>query len=1789
EVLETYVANFFVDADAAKTHAKESTNDTSNFTTSELTANPQHTNDNAVKDAQDAYTLLQNATFPLNLPFDIHLATAREFFQGQQTTRFHLMRTFGDAMSHATAAERLEISEREFELLTLKKLDGTSDAGIDLTKDLWGNPPLAAGEVLGRGLANVQTFLSTTTINYANLINLLKTRFLNPHFPINVYLQALSTTDRNSWLTDHPTENELALSVIELAGDAEDPCNLSKTRILHLSGQVLSDAELSRFNRFIRLWKKLGCTIAELDGLLTALGAPDIAPEVIGALSGVWHIRETLNLSLEQAAVLVGNIPTAGTGTLFAKLFLNKAILQIDEKFILNVSQTEVDAQTEFLKNHIPAILAALQITEEDLNRIGEYTKLDLSVGTPTSAKLTLANLSMIYRYVLVAKGRRIPLKDVITWFDILKLPPLVKVTDVMTSLDRLEKLQRYGFNAPDFAYVFQNEKPTGTTLPPKDDIINQSAKALQDGLLTLQQENTPTNDIVTAEFLKLKLAIFLEPEEATKIIGILDESNTQDTFSYLRTPQVSAKFKDVFQDYVTAADVTDMAATKEVPERFKKYWSKIEGKLLPVLRKTFIHQHLIATFNADAALIALMLQDPDVLKPCLDMELGSDIHARAYKDLYRMLHKSMWLIGQLQLSTRELAYFQKNTNFADFNWKNFKIAAWLRVADFIALRHTLTPADQDLVVIFQTAKEGGDVAQAIVAVTDWDPVNVKYFVGKRSGSEFVNELPLILLQTQNELSQLIGVSIEHLASWATDIISKDQARDVKHTLKAKYDEDAWVEVSTRIHNTLRTRSRDALVSYLLQKSEMKSLGLRDTNDLYGYFLIDIEMDACMLTSRVKQAIASVQLFVQRVLLNLESFKPVASQRIDPGQIDAKQWKWMKNYRVWEANRKVFLYPENWIEPELRDNKSPFFKELESALLQGEVTDESAEKVLMGYLEKLHNVARLDVCGIYEDTEARELHVVGRTFNTPPQYFYRKLDLKTQVWTPWESVQVDIQGNDQGESAGVHLIPVVWNRRLYLFWPIFTEKSDRKKLREEDAIVKKWNDYKAQAKELGFTDDLIEKQLNLFVDFGTYTRPSPPPSEEKNPWAYYEIRLAWSEYRQGKWSNKKVSQSFLRTASSSSGVGPTYAYRFAVNLGETLKIQMLWQSFLLNLLLPVGEFLLNCNGKVTIKQPKQPPVQIINPKHMNFYESYVSADSFNFDNYLPEIKWRDDTSIPLTLNGVNDDILSGSEKEYQVVFPPDHDFSDNIPSKFMYQDHKRAYYIEAEGSWHDKIIPNLREPGKTWLPQTIYSLRSEPPQAAEKPSRFLLSTDKYHQISEEALNTVVEKNEIGVSAAMQIRSTKNLGVSSTPWMESEGSISSSEKLRFDYFESATRSKMKLQFKPFFHAYVCQFMGALDKDGVDGLLSLDHQQYSDIVIKPPLGNFFGVYTPNKDYVAHPYPTENVDFSQGGAWSIYNWELFFHVPMLLANRLSQNQRFAEARRWYHFIFNPTTNENLASTARYWKVIPFRNTSKETLESLLRQLHSPAGDPKRKELEEAIAAWRANPFNPHLIARMRLIAYQKNVVIKYLDNLIAWADSLFRQDTIESINEATQLYILAAEILGKRPEKIPPRGETRSLNYAELELESEGRGLDAFSNAMVKLETTFPFFNIQEVQPGEGGAAPILNRTTDALYFCLPDNDKLLGYWDTVAERLFKIRHCQNIEGIERQLALFEPAIDPALFVRAIAGGVDINSVLADLNSPVPHYRFSYILQKAVEICAELRSLGNTLLSVLEKKDS
>ena len=206
-----------------------------------------------------------------------------------------------------------------------------------------------------------------------------------------------------------------------------------------------------------------------------------------------------------------------------------------------------------------------------------------------------------------------------------------------------------------------------------------------------------------------------------------------------------------------------------------------------------------------------------------------------------------------------------------------------------------------------------------------------------------------------------------------------------------------------------------------------------------------------------------------------------------------------------------------------------------------------------------------------------------------------------------------------------------------------------------------------------------------------------------------------------------------------------------------------------------------------------------------------------------------------------------------------------------------------------------------------------------------------------------------------------------------------------------------------------------------------------------------------------------------------------------------------------------------------------------------------------------------------------------MKYLDNLIAWGDHLFRQDTIESINEATQLYVLAAEILGPRPRRIPPRASRRRAD-ATSDLAPR---LDAFGNALVERREPGPA--ARAAPPRRQPTRPRACRCRRC-YFCIPRNDKLLGYWDTVADRLFKIRHCMNIEGVVRQLRAVRAADRPGGCWCAPPRPASTSAACSrDAARRCRSTASASLVAKAAELCGEVRALGAALLAALEKRDA
>src|SRR5262249_8510323 len=488
---------------------------------------------------------------------------------------------------------------------------------------------------------------------------------------------------------------------------------------------------------------------------------------------------------------------------------------------------------------------------------------------------------------------------------------------------------------------------------------------------------------------------------------------------------------------------------------------------------------------------------------------LSDNLYPRALLDnlsaTLTRLHKAALIVTTFRLTGKEIENLAAHgTDFDNFDLNLLPLArdpataaqidqqavtlfkAWQRLNDFVKLRDSLPRGEVSLIDVFGATSAGG-ARLKLQQATGWDPVSRSILADsfKLPAAAFKNEIWLTRLQSCMRLIRRMGISAQQVVD-STSLDADfarlaDIAQEIKKAVRAKYDEETWLTVAKPLNDVLREKQRDALVAYLLPR-----LAMDDANQLFEYFLIDAEMSACMATSRIKQAISSVQLFIQRCLVNLEeNDNPLLS--VSPAAIDAEQWEWMKHYRVWEANRKIFVHTETWLEEALRDGKSPFFKQLESELLQNDLTQDTAKTAFLNYLEKPDQVARLEICGMYwEDKDAdtgeevNVLHVFGRTFHAPRVYYYRRLT-HTREWTAWEQVQADIQGD--------HLIPVVWKRRLYIFWPVFTQK----------------------AKPVD-----VPKNINPQAPIPTHV-----------PEKYWEIKLAWSEYKQNSWSPKRLSEQAL--------------------------------------------------------------------------------------------------------------------------------------------------------------------------------------------------------------------------------------------------------------------------------------------------------------------------------------------------------------------------------------------------------------------------------------------------------------------------------------------------------------------------------------------------------------------------------------------------------------------------------------------------------------------------------------
>ncbi len=1661
----------------------------------ELRANPAYTN------VATYGTVLNQAVFPLALPFDLFYQQARAYLAHLGVPQPRLLELFQQKLpDDATLAPGnlqiacawLGITETERQILTGElparqpwEFWGLAETGNNVPNPATPTDPTtnATGPWLGV-LSNVEVLLHRAGLSYQELLQLLDLSAVNPDGTVFIF-------------------------------DGADPNAASCDTSTFVLRNLTADA-LTRLHRFVRLWRKLGCTLWELD-LLLPVASPAPAPvdkpitkAVLQDLASLNRLREQTGLEWRILHSLYHGIDHApyvdrtqagapAVPTLYQRLFRNKLV---DAVASFPASPDQLAGP---IAAQVPGLLAAFRIQETDLSLI----LADLGLA-PADA-LDASVLGQIYRVTVLAQLLSLPIDSLLRLKRLSAQDPFSGPAATWDFVELAQQVAASRFSVLELDYLLAHRFTAGAGVALEDKLIATVLQTLREGLRKIGDDLRRKAEETPAAYVKSKLGLLPAlAKDADQVAALAIIDGTWPGPPAQQALLIDAFFGSVLAPAVAetklaplAAGLSPAARQAAVDQRFAFVQPALETFLVQTQQESFIRQQLAEVLQLDGPSASALLtglhlpgaagpllptiNDPRLLdlRPDGTYQLAPDEASfPAIFRALRLLHKDALMVGKLQIKAAELAWWLAGTHAADLGWMHpadfpvdpttsVDIKQWVAIERFFGWQSDL-PKSGRTAVEFATnvldpaqtsAQNIADLAQLMA----WNVADITtlatafHWLDPGAGFDVVkqqlrNAASLRRLADCLRALRRLGVNAARAVGWARAEPTSADADSLKQTVKAKYDLAQWQQVIQPLQDEFRELKRQALVSWLVaHPNQAAGQNWLDANGLYSYFLIDVEMSACMLTSRLKQAAASVQLFVQRCLLNLE-VDILAKTDLDDKW---KQWPWMKRYRVWEANRKVFLYPENWIEPELRDEKSPFFKELESELMQNDITTDTAGQAYLNYLEKLDKVANLEIRALYHEViSAGEsaLHVVGRSRSSQgPEYYYRRR-VNGARWLAWEKVETEINAN--------HLMVGVLNRRLYLLWPQFLPKADAPK----------------------------EVHIPSADTTKTYTL--------ELPVNYWEVRLSWSERKKGKWTPKTLSDTLIRLDQAKTGGDNTANVEFLATFGLYVPVMLLPSND------PAGHAPLSIDrffGKVG--------------RQVNQYPD--SGSSF-------------------------------------LLAPTGGRYANNL-----LRHAGSSYYFGNFASGGGKITANVQAQAPATSSEVLRNIKS----------------DETYSVVDLRGGTALS------NGSFFVWDTDRVYFVDYTWQENQLYTSRGRK---------TQVNSSFSFFIHYHPFVELFIKELNIGGLKGLLNRRIQVApASIPGSPALWDFAG-YQPTakvaKNYQlpdkTFAYPIEDVDFTYLGAYAPYNWELFFHVPFFIANKLSTNQRFEEALAWYHYIFDPTNTDNATATPdtpqqKFWITKPFYQTTKadyyqQKIEHIL--LAVAKGD---AAVRAQVSEWRANPFNPHLIARMRTVAYQKNLLIKYIQTLIAWGDQLFGQDTIESINEATQLYVLAASVLGPRPKSIPKKVPNPVKTFYQLQQD----GIDDFGNVLKEVENLLPAASSDSLQ---GEAAPELPRL-DVLYFCIPNNEKLLTLWDTVDDRLFKIRHCLNLAGVVRQLPLFEPPIDPALLVKAVAAGLDIGAALNDLNAPLPLYRFSFTVQRALEICTEVKALGAAMLSALEKRDN
>ena len=815
----------------------------------------------------------------------------------------------------------------------------------------------------------------------------------------------------------------------------------------------LTPTTLDAVNRYIRLARWSGLGFTDLGYGLGSLGLNLLNADTLATLAMARGVVQGLGWTWAQASALWAGMPTTGSGgapgtpSLFDQVWNNPVVLGGDGQVYhpedpSNPLYTDKVATWDVMTGHTDQpgfdaarLQAGLGVTSADLQALAA-----LAFPDDDAVRLTVSNLSCLYRLAALARATGLgvdALQATAAWVHIDMTQPIPPLA-----------LARWLLVPNWLEQCHLSVDQVDAYLDPQAPLLVEAASVLSHAALLSIWTQAQGSLFTPAALVGNTVSEVMADTLYAQILALSPAVVVDVRMAYHRhipnAPDIAVALVPLA---VTEAALAALGLSEEETRVVAQTLNRMHRSQAQVLDSGLA---TLAGVSVEliGAVGAMVSAQPErsawltcLLTPSADGDATWQVSSQALLDASRLLLVSEALPLDAPVLTAMLAM---PTVFGVMPAALFSLDALQAMGVYVQSRQALGLSDSSYLAYLSmpadTACSDGQKAAALCTLTGWSQADLCGVLAALQTTDLLYDTTHGLLRLATIFSLLrrggFGASayqaLLHSRQWAlsgsaatADWQAWEQLANTLAGAAAAHLRGAWAEVGGGIDARLLEARRDVLVPSLLWYYEVSLPSVRTVNDLSGYLLLDVQMGGANQTSEVVLALASVQMYLNRVRANIE---PGITQL----PIPQVWWEWLTTYRMWEANRRVFIYPENYLVPTLRSSRTTLFRELEADLLQTNITPERVESAYRTYVQGLSGYASLQFVDAFRGTvsdprrgEIDTLFVFARSATEPYSYYWAKQEHQAN-WSQWTAIDVTIKSP--------YVTPVYAFGRLFVFW-----------------------------------------------------------------------------------------------------------------------------------------------------------------------------------------------------------------------------------------------------------------------------------------------------------------------------------------------------------------------------------------------------------------------------------------------------------------------------------------------------------------------------------------------------------------------------------------------------------------------------------------------------------------------------------------------------------------------------------------------------------------------------------